>query len=86
MVHARGTTPAARLLIDNKLVCEVKNDAKHAEGKINLTKGSHSLVIQYFTNEGKVQIEANIEKFPVRTKHHWEDRGLYEWLTPLKTP
>jgi hexosaminidase len=79
-------TPAARLLIDNKLVCEVKNDAKHAEGKINLTKGSHALVIQYFTNEGKVQIEANIEKFPVRTKHHWEDRGLYEWLTPLKTP
>jgi hexosaminidase len=82
-----NASPAARLLIDGKVVCEIKDKAtKRAAGTINLTKGPHNLIVQYYTNEGQIQLEVPIDKYPTRTKHHWEDRGLYEWLTPLTTP
>ncbi|MEX0778066.1 MAG: family 20 glycosylhydrolase [Phycisphaeraceae bacterium] len=78
--------PAARLLIGGTLVCEIKGEQKKAQGAINLTQGPHDLVVEYYTNDGQIRCDVPIEKFPVRTKHHWEDRGLYEWLVPLKAP
>lgn len=77
--------PAGRLLIDDKLVCEVTaaSGSRTAKGAIRLTKGRHRVRIEYGTNDGTVQLDVSIDTFPIRTKHHWEDRGLYEWLAPL---
>lgn len=78
--------PAGRLLFDGVSICEVTPESgnRSAQGTVNLVKGTHQIRIEYGTNSGIVQLDVAIEKFPVRTKHHWEDRGLYEWLTPLR--
>jgi hexosaminidase len=77
--------PAGRLLFDDMPVCEmtVASGNRSVQGTARLTKGRHRVRIEYGTNDGTVQLDVSIETFPVRTRHHWEDRGLYEWLVPL---
>jgi len=78
-------TPISRILFDGNPICAVTATSKSrkAEGTVHLAKGRHRIRIEYATNDGTVHLDVSIEKFPVRTKHHWEDRGLYEWLVPL---
>jgi len=80
-----AASPISRLLFDGKAICAVTaaSKSRSAEGTVHLTKGRHQIRIEYATNDGTIHLDISIEKFPIRTKHHWEDRGLYEWLVPL---
>ncbi len=80
--------PSGRLLFDGVPVCAVTaaSKQKSAEGTVQLTRGRHTVRVEYASPDGAVHLDVSIEKFPIRTKHHWEDRGLYEWLVPLSAP
>jgi hexosaminidase len=77
--------PAGELMFDGKVICSVTPDSglKQATGTVFLTKGPHVMKVLFYSNDGHVKLDVPIETFPVRTKHHWEDQGLYEWLEPL---